>query len=382
MLEVGAIGAGNAGGQVIKLVSERLKIDTIAINSSDNDLATLPDTITKILIGKSKGSGKDRNKAKQFLKSKVMDLLKMDEFISFMNKDVVFVVSSCGGGTGSGIAPILAELLRQTFPDVTIILIGILPTLNEAAFTQLNAAEYLDELYNSSSDATYMLYDNHTMNGLPDYQLLPSINEAIVRDIEVIRGTYQTSTPFASIDENDMTDIISVKGRLVVGGIYDIKEKVLEDNSVDDLLVDAIKNSAHAELQRDKIVKSMGVITNLTQKIYDKYKNELPHVEELIGKPDIDFSHVVVNNDNAMPNNAIVVMSGLSPIIDRLNPIKEEVNSYLEEKEKKDISQGEIISSLSDINIGKAKEARHADKIEAPAVDSLDVDDIFSKFNI
>lgn len=386
MLEIGVIGCGNAGGQIANLSNKELNVDAIAINSSENDLATLPDSLTKILITdgqseKGHGSGKDRAKAKQFLKDKILQLLKSEEFISFMDRDVVFVVSSCGGGTGSGISPILSELLRKRFDGVKIVTIGILPTLKEAALNQTNAAEYLKELYESSEDVSYMLYDNNSYTGMPTYQLLPTVNETIVRDISVIMGKYQTQTELESIDENDMKDIISASGRIVVAGLYDVKEKDLEDTSIDELLVKALKESSHAELQRDKKIKDLGIITNLSQKIYDKHDKSLPIVKEFIGKPDIDFIHEVVNIDNSMPNNAILVLGGLSPITDRMMAIKDEVDEFIAEKKKKE-SNNNALDILSQIDTGAAKEIRKNDKVQSADSDEIDVEDIFSRFNI
>lgn len=382
MLNNGIIGVGNAGGQIAALANKVHLLDAMAINSSENDLATLPDSVSKVLIGNSQGSGKERSKAKEFLKARILEILKSQEFKVFMDKDIVFVVSSCGGGTGSGIAPVLADLLRKQFPTVSIVLIGILPTLKEKAFTQANAAEYLDELYNALTDASYMLYDNHTMSELPDYQLLPAINDAVVSDIGVLTGKYQLPTRFKSIDENDMKGIVSKPGRIVIGGAYDVKDKILEDNSVDTLLVQALKKSAHAEIERDKKAKAMGVITNLSQKIYDKYGNDLPLVEDYMGKADIDFSHVVVNEESVLTNNAIVIFSGLSPINDRVLSIKSEIDEYLEEKKKEELA-GTSESSISKINLSAMKEARASSKAkEDDGAEDLNVDDILSKFNI
>lgn len=378
MLNNAIIGVGNAGGQVAALTNKTYLLDAMAINSSETDLATLPDDISKVLIGDSQGSGKDRKKAKEYLKEKVLEILKNQDFRTFMQRDIVFIVSSCGGGTGSGIAPVLADILREQYKKVSVVLVGILPTLDEKAFTQANAAEYLDELYKTMTNASYMLYDNHTMHDLPDYQLLPSINDGIVRDIGVLSGIYNTSTRFKSIDENDMKGITSKPGRIVVAGVYDVKDKVLDDNSIDSLLVQALKKSPHAEIERDRRSKAMGIITNLSQKVYDKYGNNLPLVEEYMGKADIDFSHVVVNEESSFPNNAIVIFSGLSPINERLITIKNEIDDWVESK--KDDDTGKPVTASIDLSAMQA--ARSASQKEDDGAEELNVDDILGKFNI
>ena len=90
MLNVGIIGLGNAGNQVAVLAKEKLNIPVIAINSSEKDLETVPDSIPKKKItdkdGISHGAGKDRMLAKKFLKDSVMKLLK-DEDVTSMITD-------------------------------------------------------------------------------------------------------------------------------------------------------------------------------------------------------------------------------------------------------------------------------------------------------
>ena len=111
MLKVGLIGCGNAGNQVLQ---EALKtypdMKLVAINSSENDLSTLPDSITKITIGDGKGCGKNRMEAKKSLASQVLELVRNKEFIEFMSDlELAFVISSTGGGTGSGAAATVAS---------------------------------------------------------------------------------------------------------------------------------------------------------------------------------------------------------------------------------------------------------------------------------
>ena len=74
MLKIGVIGIGNCGNQVAKKAMEQLNCDVYALNSSMNDLSTLPDTIPQFCLGDEKGAGKNRIEAKQFLKSSVLKL--------------------------------------------------------------------------------------------------------------------------------------------------------------------------------------------------------------------------------------------------------------------------------------------------------------------
>ena len=116
MLNVGVIGIGNCGNQVAKLAMNELKCDVLAINSSKNDLSTLGEGVPVLCLGDERGAGKNRTEAKLFLKKSIMDMIQKEEIKNFMSeKDVIFIVSSTGGGTGSGMAPVLSSIIRKSF---------------------------------------------------------------------------------------------------------------------------------------------------------------------------------------------------------------------------------------------------------------------------
>lgn len=375
MLNAGIIGIGNAGNQVAALAKEKLVMDAIAINSSEKDLQTLPDSVIKILIGDSKGAGKDRLEAKKFLKDKIIGLLKSEQIGMFMNnKEIVFIVSSTGGGTGSGTAPILSEILRQTFPDVNVILVGILPTLTEALSTQANTLEYLEELYSLSTNPTYMLYDNDRCSKLPSHMMMSKINETIVNDIDILRGTYQIPTKFASIDEKDMSRITGTSGRMVIAAVRDIKEKTLDEKTIDELLISEFKSNTHAEMQRDKRIHRIGIISNLSERINESFDSSLPQLQDFIGAPVEEFEHISINTDTHLPNNVFVIASGLSKINDRIRKIKDRIDEI---DSKQTVEEEE--DELEGFDVSKLNSRREQKKVIS---DEVDLKNIFSKYGL
>ena len=119
MLDVAVIGIGNTGNQIASLAMNELKIPVLALNSSEKDLETIPSSVPRKLIcdekGKSKGAGKNRSLAKSYLKDSIMSIISDDDVKEFMRgKDIIFIVSSTGGGTGSGTAPLFADIVPST----------------------------------------------------------------------------------------------------------------------------------------------------------------------------------------------------------------------------------------------------------------------------
>lgn len=380
MLKVGIIGLGNTGNQVAALAQERLKVPVVAINSSEKDLESVPQIKVRRLIkkkdGESAGAGKDRSLAKQYLKDSVMDLLKDEEINEIiMGLDVVFVVSSTGGGTGSGTAPILTNLISERFADTKCIMIGVLPVNNEAYSSHVNTLQYLDELYNVLNNQTYMLYDNDKLAGLPSYQLLEKVNNEIVSDIDVLRCTYNTKTQYDSIDDRDMTRLISFSGRIMVSRLEGFQEKDCDNQTIEDMIITNIKKNCHVESQRDHKVMATGIITNLSDALTSDFDNNIPKVREFVGDPVHAFAHIKVNEDRKDPNNVFFIETGLTPINDRINRISDRVEE-IEQKQK--VLEDE--NALSDINI-KALSETVKDE-EKVINENLDVNSIFSKFDI
>ena len=165
MIRLGLIGIGNCGNQVVSLAKETKDIPGIAINTSDKDLENVKN-LTVFKIGSSKGAGKSRDKAKAYVKQMMKQLLSQEKFKSHIDEnDVVAVVASTGGGTGSGISVMLTHLLSTMYVDKRFILVHVLPSLKESLAAQQNTIEYLKEMNNFN--ATYMSYDNGCKDGLP-----------------------------------------------------------------------------------------------------------------------------------------------------------------------------------------------------------------------
>lgn len=379
MLNVGAIGIGNAGNQVVALAKEQLDIPVIAVNSTEKDLETLPSSVPKKLIidkeGKTQqGSGKDRSLAKKYLKDSVVNFLSSEDVVEFMaTLDELFVISSTGGGTGSGTAPLLASLMAQKFPDVHVILIGITPVNDDGYSSQVNSLEYLNEVYNAMDRPTYMLYDNDKLAGLPTYQVLERVNEEIVRDIDVLRCTFNYTTKYDSIDDRDMVRLLSFPGRVMVARLEDFKEKDCDTTTIEDMLINCIKTNCHVENQRDKKVMATGIITNLSQTLTEEFDNNIMHVREFIGDPVHAFNHIYVNEDRSQANNVFLIMSGLTAVNDKVYKISDRITE-IDEKQK----IMEESAALNDVDMNRLS-SKIADE-QKEDQDSVDVASVFARF--
>ena len=334
--KIALIGIGNCGNQIAYLGEKKYPelFHTVYINTSEADLnqVAISGECMKYKIGDDEyveGSGKNRNKAKNYLRGDIKKIVEDQKFNdTIFDMTYVFVIVSAAGGSGSGTGPVMTSILKQSFPDSNIILVGVLPNLKNSSMLELcNAMEFLDEMYTKlGPDQTYMLYDNDSVAGMPVTVGLTTVNDAIIEDIRVFSGVDCYSTPYESIDDGDMETIITTPGRTMVMRITDnLTVKNIEDGNLDNMMIQAIKNSTNAEIDRTKKVVRWGLITYFTEEVNSLYSPSLPKLEAFIGTPTERFNHNAVNNGSDKLNFMHMIAAGLPPINDRISKYKERI---------------------------------------------------------
>ncbi len=381
------IGVGNCGSQVANLAERKYPdlFDSIYINTSESDLSMVSGKEElKFKIGDKdiiEGSGKNRAKMKEFLMKDIERILGDENLQEVIRaKKYGFIVTSAAGGTGSGAGPVLMEIMQQLFPDTNFILVGVLPQIGASLMEQGNTLEFLNELYDVlGEDTTYMIYDNEATSSMPPTKALEVVNENIVEDIRILTGIDNYPTPYESIDEADMESILTTPGRiLVVRLTKNLTEKSMEDNNLSDMIVKAIKQSCHAETDRNKKVVRWGIITYFSDRVNSLYDPELTGLQDFIGTPVECFNHNAINESGKEPLNFMyLVASGLSPINDRVQRVTDRIED-LKNALASDESSRYILSG--DSTSYEALSARRQAEKRAKMPEEINTNDIFKKF--
>ena len=382
MISAGIIGLGNTGNQVAALAKKTKEIPSIAINASEKDIDAVKGYIEAIIFGDRAGCGKDRRLAKKFVKENIKQLIAEEQLVKFMDEvEYVFVVTSCGGGTGSGMGPIITDVLNQYYnhnieegqKGKIFINVGVLPDIGESVGAQRNTLEYLAEM--SSLGGSYMLFDNGSVKG-SSKEVFTTVNSDIVRAISIIRGDYSRNTPFQMIDDKDLHKIITQPGMIFMDfmdGIYE--EKIPVEGSIEDMLIDHINKENHmVRIDRDKIVKRMAFISNLSTEVHPYFDENLPKIREIYGEPIEDYRHFAINEDDDDENYLALILSGLSLPENRLKVIKHRVDSVEEalakQKEKSILSN--VLGSVDKYSVTNEKPKEKTD---------FNLTDIIGKYN-
>lgn len=379
LLKVGIFGIGNMGN-VTAAVALPNKIPVLGFNSSEADIDAVKSTAAFEILHpdvEATGAGKDRTRAKDIMKGCLRSIMEQEPFLDFVTElDVVFVVSSTGGGTGSGISPMMAEILRFKYPNKIIIPVGVLPTRGESVGAQRNSIEYLTEI--ERLNIPYMLFDNDNSGKESTKDIYDQVNNDVVEAVRIIRGDYSNLSKYGMIDTEDMKKLISLPGMIHIHALHGIyAEKMDSDQTIEDLMINSLKENTMVTMDRDKIVKRRGYIANLSEDIQPYFRKEFPKFTEQFGEPVEVFDHYSVNLDDEKMNSVILINSGLSMPENRLKVIQHRIEEVEEALSKK--KESSILNSLAD-KVERYDGTTNRAKGNESALAGLDLDSILDKY--
>jgi cell division protein FtsZ len=250
------IGVGGAGGNVLNnMIASNIKsVEYIAINTDAQVLQTSM-AARKIQIGKAVtrglGAGSNPEVGKQ---SALEDKEQISELVS--GADMVFITAGRGGGTGTGAAPVVAEIAREHGA----ITVGVVtkPFFYEGGVRKKNAEYGVRELSENVDTMIIIPNDRIVMVVERGTSLLESF--AIAND--VLRNAVQGISDLVlvpgliNLDFADVKTIVQGAGRAVIGMGTGSGE-----GGATDAAMKAINNPL---LENSSIEGAEGVLINIT----------------------------------------------------------------------------------------------------------------------
>lgn len=193
---VAVVGCGGAGSNIVHgIYWKSNRVETVAVNTDENRLRGV-DAHKKVLIGKDVTFGRDAGgfpEVGEHCAEKAKEVLKE----ALRGYDIVFVIAGMGGGTGTGVAPVVASAARDL--NAVTFAVPILPFDAEGQRRRQIAADGTSKL-KESSDFTIVL-DNNKLVGLasdlPMAEALKIVDKSVMRIIDAVCD--QTSSYVSSI---------------------------------------------------------------------------------------------------------------------------------------------------------------------------------------
>lgn len=252
------IGVGGAGNNAVnRMVDENINgVDLIAINTDKQVLATSK-APTKIQIGEklTKGLGAGAKPevgagAVEENREEITELVK--------DADMVFVTCGMGGGTGTGAAPIVAEISR----NLGILTVGVVtkpfsfegkPRMNNALAGIERLKGNVDTLIVVPNDKLLQICDKRTT--IPD--ALKKADEVLQQGVQGVTDLIQ-SPGIINLDFADIQSVMRDKGIAHIG---------IGRGSGEDKAVDAIKQAMESPLLETTVSGATDIIVNFAGNI-------------------------------------------------------------------------------------------------------------------
>jgi len=378
LIKIGVIGLGNCGGQMADLASTH-GFGAIALNASQKDLDLLNNDVASFLIGDGRGTGKSRENSREFFIQRI-NVVQDNVFKTFVEShDCIVIVTSIGGGFGSGSSLVLRELLSRLYPDKAIIVAGVMPFDDEGYTAQNHAVEWLKELTEADEGtATYMLYDNNLFAGRPKKEACNTVNKQFVSDLMVLRGDYINPTVTGGIDNRDMMTTISAPGRLFVDAIELLEEADIIDGSIIATIHKHITDtSAHAQLADDKMISASALMYTLRKEFYPYVSTLKEEVQETFGAHLNDYDNFAdVEMDFDEQDSVAVILAGLTQPTLRINRL---INRR-DKLEQDILNRKQADSKLAEAKAGNSKLSMKAKRFAGASQSVANQTDMITAF--
>ncbi|MDG6218148.1 MAG: cell division protein FtsZ [Candidatus Thermoplasmatota archaeon] len=229
------VGCGGAGGNTITRLN-KLGVKgatTIAINT-DKQALDLVEADHKLLIGQSLtrglGAGGYPEVAERGARESAHEI---EELLK--DADLVFITAGMGGGTGTGTAPVVAEIAKKHNAVVTCM---ISTPFNVERARLIKADEGLDRL-RIKADSTVVLDNNRLLEFVPNLPINQAFSVMDQMIAETVKGISETITvpSLINLDYADMKAIMNQGGLSVM-----LWGEAEEDSGVEKIVQDALNH--------------------------------------------------------------------------------------------------------------------------------------------
>jgi cell division protein FtsZ len=231
------IGAGGAGCNAVnRLANMGIQgASLVAVNTDKQHLAMINDDLTKILLGKSVTRGLGAGGYPEIgAKAAEVSRAALEEVLDGV--DMLFISSGMGGGTGTGSAPVIAEIAKEQGA----IVIGIVtyPFALEKA-RLIKAEEGIAQLQ-QVTDTVVVIDNNRLVELVPNLPIQDAFKVADEVIARTVRGITETITQpsLVNLDFADVRSVMAGQGLSVIA--------VGESKSVDkvsEVVEDTLKNA-------------------------------------------------------------------------------------------------------------------------------------------
>ena len=321
------IGLGAAGNKAAIAVIEKSilsKEEVLLFNSTIKDV---PDAWRSIAIQFTNvsrgGCGKERQAGKdlclEFLGSERVKQL--DSFIQDGEDNLIIIVSSSEGGTGSGSSAIMAQYIKDVLGA------NVMPFVFDGFEEDSRGLQNTIEYFKDMQDKYIIqaISNKKFLDGPNKFKAEKAANDEFARRVSIINGSMLIDSD-QNIDETDLYKVVTTAGFMTVG--YTELNKIKNIAQFNTVLTECIDNDKSLDIST-KSAKRIAVIINAKEETKDSIDFSFSVLKEKFGSPYEIFTHAQF--DESQPEYVAFIVSGLELPIDDVQEVYEK---YKKESEK------------------------------------------------
>ncbi|MFQ6085261.1 MAG: hypothetical protein ACE5OY_03225 [Candidatus Bathyarchaeia archaeon] len=249
------IGLGHCGGKIADDFvrysghRSRVSVSACAINTDLADLVVhrrIP-ADNRLCVGSRRGAAKDWERGRGAAAESRSTIARLIERLLTPDTDVVMLTLGEGGGTGSGMAPVVAEIIGELGAEC--MALTTLPFDDESVKVKVNAAKGLDLLYRQDPLKSLICIDNEKITArFPERGIIEAyraVNEETVHTfLDIVRFAHAPSKG----DRIDESEIITVLGYEGFATLCNLRVRASEFSDLSGTVLDSWARGLFAEV--------------------------------------------------------------------------------------------------------------------------------------
>ena len=302
---VKVIGCGGGGGNSVSRMREiGIKgCEVIAINTDAQDLL-YANADVKILIGRELtgglGAGSNPKIGEEAAKESESEIKKR-----LANSDLVFITCGLGGGTGTGSAPVVADIAKKA--GALVIGVVTLPFTVEGQ-KRIENAQYGLERLEQIADTLIVVPNDKLLELAPELPIQTAFKVADEILTNAVKGIAEliTSAGLVNLDFADVKAVMSNGGVSLIG--------IGESDNVNDRAIEAVERAMHNPLLDVNIESAKGALVNIIggpDMSLDEYRRVMERVSSKVSPDAKIISGAKISPDMEKNIKVLLIVTGV-----------------------------------------------------------------------
>ncbi|MEK6915696.1 MAG: cell division protein FtsZ [Nanoarchaeota archaeon] len=302
---VKVIGCGGGGGNSVSRMKEiGIKgCEVIAINTDAQDLL-YTNADVKILIGRELtgglGAGSNPKIGEEAAKESEQEIRKR-----LSNSDLVFITCGLGGGTGTGSAPVVADLAKKA--GALVIGVVTLPFTVEGQ-KRIENAQYGLERLEQIADTLIVIPNDKLLELAPELPIQTAFKVADEILTNAVKGIAEliTSAGLVNLDFADVKAVMSNGGVSLIG--------IGESDNAKDRAIEAVERAINNPLLDVNIESAKGALVNIIggpDMSLDEYRKVMEKVSSKVSPDAKIISGAKISADMEKNIKVLIIVTGV-----------------------------------------------------------------------